>query len=92
MMPGPIPSRSEIQQKLDDWLASEPEAQKYVTKIWYLPDDMATPPLVSHLVRLSAQSDEDLDLRLGVQATVETAKMVNALLGLLDADASKRKK
>jgi hypothetical protein len=89
-MPGPIPSQKEIQDKLDAWVASDPAIQKYVTKVWYLPDDAEVPPTVTHTVRLAASKDEDLDLRLGVVATLETAAQANAILALLDVDAKKR--
>jgi len=78
----------DVQKTLDEWLANNPEAQKYVTKIYYLPDGAEIPRAVSHLNRLTSVDHPDLDLRLGVVATLATQAVANVILGILErADA-----
>jgi hypothetical protein len=74
----------DVQEKLDAWLAGDSATNQYVTKIYYVADGEPMPADVTHVVRLSSVRDEDLDLRLGVVATVEAAALANMLLGLLD--------
>jgi hypothetical protein len=78
----------DIQQKLDDALAGSEEAQKYVEKIWYIPDGAPVPPGVTHNLVLSSAADENLDLHLGIVATDETAQLADILLAMLNRPAT----
>ncbi len=77
----------DVQTTLDDWLASNPEAQKYVRKIYYVPDGAQIPRDVTHMNRLTSIDYPDLELRLGVVATLATATLANLILGILERTA-----
>jgi hypothetical protein len=77
----------DVQTTLDDWLASNPEAQKYVRKIYYVPDGAQIPRDVTHMNRLTSIDYPDLELRLGVVATLETAALANLILGMIERSA-----
>ena len=87
VMPDPI---MDVQETLDNWLAGNAEAQKYIKKIFYVPEGDAVPPAVTQMVRVTSIHHPDLELRLGVVATTETAVITNVLMGLIgrleDAD------
>jgi len=78
----------DVQQTLDEWLANNPEAQKYVTKIYYVPEGAAIPRAVTHLNRLTSVDHPDLDLRLGVVATARTAAIADVILAILERTSS----
>jgi hypothetical protein len=73
----------DVQDTLDAWLAGNAEAQKYLHKIWYVPEGDAVPPSVTQMVRVTSINHPDLELRLGCVATTETAVIVNVLMGIL---------
>lgn len=74
----------DVQETLDNWLANNPEAQKYVHKIFYVPEGANIPGAVTHMNRLTSIAHPDLELRLGVVATEETAAAANVILGLIE--------
>lgn len=77
----------DVQQTLDDWLAKNPEAQQYVTKIYYVPEGAEVPRDVTHMNRLTSVWHPDLELRLGVVATIHTAAFANVIMGLIERSA-----
>ena len=87
-MPDLIDPIIEVQETLDEWLEDNPEAQAYVTKIYYLPDGAAVPDDVTHINELTAVRHLHLQLRLGVVATAETAALANVILGILERAAN----
>lgn len=54
----------DVQTTLDDWLNSNPDAQLYVRKIYYVPDGAAIPRDVTHMNRLTSIAHPDLAMRL----------------------------
>ena len=46
----------DIQQKLDELLAQNTEAQKYIEKLWYIPPGESMPPEVTQTIKLSSAS------------------------------------
>lgn len=76
---GPI----NIQAELDKWLAANPEAQKYVSKIWYVSEGDPLPPDVTHQVRLNSVISAERALTLGVVCTPQTAVFVDMLLAMI---------
>ena len=78
----------DVQATLDKWLEAHPEAQAYVKKIYYVPDGAEIPRDVTHMNRLTSLDQPDLELRLGVVATRETAAMANIILGLIGRAAA----
>jgi hypothetical protein len=77
----------DVQGTLDTWLEGNPEAQKYVRKIYYVPEGAEIPPDVTHMNRLTSAHHLDLELRLGVVATAETTAIANVMLGLIGRSA-----
>ena len=73
-----------VQDTLDAWLAGNAEAQKYLHKIWYVPEGDPVPPAVTQMVRVTSVAHPGLELRLGCVATTQTAVLVNVLMGLLE--------
>lgn len=79
----------DVQGTLDEWLADNPEAQKYVMKVYYVPAGADIPRATTHMVRTTSVDAPDLELRLGVVATPNTTAIANVILGLIgraDAD------
>jgi len=74
----------DVQDTIDAWLAGNAEAQKYLHKIFYLPEGAAIPGVVTQMVRVTSIAHPGLELRLGCVATAETALFVNVLMGLLE--------
>jgi hypothetical protein len=73
----------DVQGTLDTWLEQNPEAQKYVMKIYYVPAGADIPLAVTHMVRTTSVDEPDLELRLGVVATPNTTAIANVILGLI---------
>ena len=84
--------RIDVQATIDSWLTAHPEAQAYVKKIYYVPEGAEIPAGVTHMNRLTSVHEPDLELRLGVVATIETAAMANIILGLISRSAGDPKK
>jgi hypothetical protein len=82
----------DVQTTLDEWLSDNPEAQPYVSKIYYLPDGVEIPRDVTHMNRLTSVDHPDLDLRLGVVATRKTAVLADIILGLIERAAGDPKR
>lgn len=81
-MPMPV-APIDIQQLLDSFLESHPEAQQYVSKLWYLPEG-TTPPLdVTHTIRLQSLTATDRAISIGLVVYPQYALMLDALLALI---------
>jgi hypothetical protein len=71
----------DIQKFLDEKLAENPEAQKYVEKLWYIPHGEAPPPEVTHTIRLSSvQSPVQREITVGLVVKPPYAAALDALL------------
>jgi hypothetical protein len=73
----------DVQQKLDDWLESNPAAQKYVTKLWYIPGGNPPPPEVSHTLVLRSVTSAERALTVGLVVKPEFAGVLDAILAML---------
>ena len=73
----------DVQAKLDDWLASNPDAQKYVTKLYYLQDSTPMPEDATHVIRLASAVSQERALIIGVAVLPQYAVILDALLALL---------
>lgn len=78
----------DVQNTLDTWLAENPEAQLYVRKLYYVPDGAEIPRDVTHMNRLTSIAYPNLELRLGVVATPNTAAVSNLILALIERAAA----
>lgn len=72
----------DIQAQLDKLLADNPDLQKYVTKLWYIPDGDTAPADVTHTLRLGSQSSIERHLTIGLVATPQFAVILETLLAL----------
>ena len=76
----------DIQAKLDEWLAANPDAQKYVSKLYYLPGLPGTTPLpadVTHTIRLGSAISIERALLIGLVVLPQYAVVLDALLAML---------
>lgn len=73
----------DIQQKLDDWLASNPQAQKYVSKLYYVEDGALPPEDVTHTVELQSMTSDDRTLTVGAVVKPEFAVFLDAILAMV---------
>lgn len=73
----------DIQAQLDHWLASNPAAQKYVTKLWYVPAGLEPPPDVTHMIELRSQLSAERSISIGLVVVPEFAIILDGLLGLI---------
>lgn len=72
----------DIQAKLDFWLESNPSAQKYITKLWYIPQGQKPPADVTHTVRLGSVASPERALSIGLVVKPEFALLLDALLAM----------
>lgn len=72
----------DIQQALDDLLASNPDMQQYVEKLWYVPDGTPPPPGTTHTLVLRSATAGERHLTVGVVATAKLAVILDVLLAL----------
>jgi hypothetical protein len=73
----------DVQAKLDEWLESNPAAQKYVSKLWYIPTGNPPPPEVSHTLVLRSTTSAERALTIGLVVKPEFAAMLDAILAML---------
>lgn len=76
---GPI----DIQAKLDEFLASNAALQKYVTKLWYVPQGEQPPPEVTHTIRLNSVASPERSLVIGLVVKPEFALLLDTLLAMV---------
>lgn len=79
----PMPTPIDIQQLLDSFLESHPEAQQYVSKLWYLPEGSVPPPDVTHQLRLHSLTAADRAISIGLVVYPQYALMLDAILALI---------
>ena len=73
----------DIQQRLDDWLASNPEAQKYVDKLYYVPEGEAAPDDATHRLRLTSMHSAERGLTIALVVKPQFAVFLDALLAMI---------
>jgi hypothetical protein len=73
----------DIQQALDNWLASNPAAQIYISKLYYVPDNHPVPADATHKVRLSSQTSAERQLTIAAVVKPEFAVFLDAILAML---------
>jgi hypothetical protein len=73
----------DIQEKLDEVLASNPDMQQYVEKLWYVPEGTAPPPGTTHVLRLASAVAPERHLTVGVVATPKLAVILDLLLAMV---------
>lgn len=81
------PTEIDVQTTLDTWLEEHPDVEKYVMKLYYVPDGAEIPVAVTHMVRLTAVDEPELELRVGVVATPNTAAVANFILRMIGHSA-----
>ena len=73
----------DIQAKLDEWLASNPDAQKYVSKLYYVPSGGAVPEDATHVIELYSAVAEERTITIAGVVVPQYAVMLDALLALV---------
>lgn len=73
----------DIQTQLDEWLANNPDAQKYITALYYVPDGGTIPATATHVLRLNSATSLDRALTVALDVKPEFAVMLDALLAMI---------
>jgi len=73
----------DIQKQLDQWLASNPTAQQFVTKLWYIREGQPVPADVTHTLRLQSTSSLERHLLIGLVVKPQYAALVDMLLAII---------
>lgn len=73
----------DIQKRLDDWLAANPDAQHYVSAIYYVPEGEDAPAAVTHVVRVQSQQSAERVLRIGLAVVPKFAAFLDTLLAMI---------
>ena len=73
----------DIQTQLDEWLANNPDAQQYVSKLYYVPEGATPPAEVTHVLRLQSEASPERALTIGVVVVPRYAAMLDVLLALI---------
>jgi hypothetical protein len=73
----------DIQQLLDDWLASHPEYQRYILALYYQPPGAPTPEDATHTLTVASVRSDARDFTIAVALAPQYAAMAEALLALL---------
>jgi len=73
----------DIQAKLDEWLEGNAAIQKYVTKLWYIPEGEDAPSDVTHKLRLSSDTSAERALTVGLVVKPEFATVLDGLLAMI---------
>jgi hypothetical protein len=74
----------DVQKWLDDKLAANAEAQKYVSKVWFIPVGQPTPDDVTHVLTLRSASSPFLrELTIGLVVKPEFVVALDAILAMV---------
>jgi hypothetical protein len=73
----------DIQQKLDEILADNPDLQKYIAAWYYVPDGATPPRDVSHLIRVTSTTTAARHASIGIVATPAAGAILEAILALI---------
>jgi hypothetical protein len=73
----------DVQEHLDNWLESNPGAQKYVTKLWYIPMGTPVPSDVTHVARLASAKSAERSLTVGLVVKPQYAAALDMLLAMV---------
>lgn len=76
---GPV----DVQAWLDTWLAGNPSAQKYVEKLWYIPQGKPIPTDVTQTIMLASATSKERHLQVGVVVKPPYAMTLDMLLAML---------
>lgn len=82
----------DIQAELDRLLEENPDAKKYVTKLWYLPAGQSAPPEVTHVVAIASATSSERQLRIGCVVVPQYAALLDALLAMVATQPPPAKK
>lgn len=73
----------DIQQRLDELLASNPDMQEYVTKLWYIPEGTTPPEDTTYVLYLGSAASIERHITVGVVATAKLAVILDVLLAMV---------
>jgi hypothetical protein len=72
-----------IQDALDNWLAENPDAQKYVSKLYYVAEGTEVPADATHKVRLSSMLSEERQLTIAAVVLPQFAAFLDMILAMI---------
>jgi hypothetical protein len=78
----------DIQKKLDEWLAANEDAQKYIARLYYLSGEGEVPKDVTHTVQMESVTAPEREFTVGIAATQQGAILFETLLALLATNPS----
>jgi hypothetical protein len=73
----------DIQQKLDEWLAANPDAQQYVSQLYYVPEMARLPEDATHVVRLASAPAPERQVTIAAVVVPKYAVVVDLLLAMV---------
>jgi hypothetical protein len=73
----------DIQKKLDDWLANNPSAQKYVSKLYYVRSGDDVPDDATQTVTVASAQADARALQIAAVCLPEFAAFLDMLLALV---------
>lgn len=77
-----------IQQFLDDLLASDVGMQEYVAKFWYVPEGSAPNPECNYVLRLNSTASAERHITIGVVAKQKLIVILEPILALAGTSVS----
>lgn len=78
---------TDIQARLDQLLADNPQAQKYIAKLYYVPGGSKPPADTTHTLTLGSQLSVERHLMIGIVVKLPYSALVEALLALVGTQA-----
>lgn len=72
----------DIQAELDKWLAANPEAQKYISKIYFVPSGTNVPADSTHAIQLYSTASPARTITLGLVLTPQAKVFVDMILSM----------
>jgi hypothetical protein len=79
----------DFQKYLDEWLAERPEAQKYVSKLYYVPEGQQPPADATHKGRVSSLASAERAVTVAAVAKPEFVVVFDMILAMLSTQPKK---
>lgn len=73
----------DIQKMLDAWLAGNPSAQKYVSKLYYVKEGQPLPKDATHSLRLGSATSVERHLLIGAVVKPPYSVLIDVMLAAI---------
>lgn len=77
----------DIQAMLDQLLANNPQIQKYITKLYYVPEGQKPPQDATHTVTVASAKSVERRIMIAAVVKAQYALLVDAILALVGTQA-----